>query len=103
METAAVDVPAPWEDCSAWPCRWPALAAAWLLAFAVALGELGATILVAPPGVSTLSILIFGLLHYGVQDRVAGLCLALLALSSAVLAAAAALLWFWYRRGRNYN
>jgi ABC-type spermidine/putrescine transport system permease subunit II len=40
-----------------------------------------------PPGVTTLSIRIFGLLHYGVEDQVAGICLAMV-LIFAVLAAA---------------
>ncbi|NOY30548.1 MAG: hypothetical protein GXP28_10350, partial [Planctomycetes bacterium] len=40
--------------------------------------------LVAPPGVATLSMRIFGLLHYGAEDRVAALCLAL-ALSISLL------------------
>jgi iron(III) transport system permease protein len=68
------------------PCRFWALAVAWLLAFALALGELGASILVVPPGVETLSIHIFGLLHYGVEDRVAAICLALIGLFAIVAA-----------------
>jgi iron(III) transport system permease protein len=59
------------------PQRWPAAAAAWLVGFAVAVGELAATILVMPPqrGATALSIQIFQLLHYGVDDRVAAICL----------------------------
>jgi len=60
------------------PAKWPALAVAWLVALAVALGDLAASILVVPPGVTTLSIRIFGLLHYGVEDQVAGISLALM-------------------------
>jgi len=59
------------------PLRWPALLAALYLALATAVGELAATLLVVPPGVSTLSIRIFGLLHYGAEDQVSSLCLAL--------------------------
>jgi iron(III) transport system permease protein len=59
------------------PSRLGAFGLAWLLAFAVALADLAASILVVPPGVTTLSIQIFNLLHYGVYDRVAGICLAL--------------------------
>jgi iron(III) transport system permease protein len=51
---------------------------AWLAALAISLGDLAASILVVPPGVTTLSIRIFGLLHYGVEDQVAGICLAML-------------------------
>lgn len=57
------------------PQRWTALAVAWLVAFAWSLGELDAGILVAPPGIETLSIRIFRLLHFGVDDQVAALCL----------------------------
>jgi ABC-type Fe3+ transport system permease subunit len=59
------------------PQRWPATAAAWLVGFAVAIGELAATILVMPPqrGATALSIQVFQLLHYGVDDRVAAICL----------------------------
>ena len=84
------------------PAAAPALGAAWLLAFAAALGELAATILVKPPGVTTLSVHIFGLLHFGVQDRVAGICLALVALCTGITAGIGLLLRFWTRR-RMYN
>lgn len=58
--------------------RRSAIALAWLAGFVVAIGELPATVLVAPPGLPTLSLRIFNLLHYGVEDQVAGICLALL-------------------------
>jgi iron(III) transport system permease protein len=60
------------------PMRRTAAATAWLAALAISLGDLAAGILVAPPGVSTLPIRIFGLLHYGVEDQVAGICLAVI-------------------------
>ncbi len=62
------------------PQRRPAVAAAWLVALAIAWGELSASILVVPPGVITLPIQIFGLIHYGVDDQVAGVSLAVMAL-----------------------
>jgi len=62
------------------PMRLPALALAWLAAFVVGLGELGASILVVPPGVTTLSIRIFDWLHSGAEDDVAGIALALVAM-----------------------
>jgi iron(III) transport system permease protein len=88
LESAAVDGAGSWTQLFriALPMRWSAAAAAWLIALAVSLGDLAAGILVVPPGVSTLSISIFGLLHYGVEDRVAGVCLGLIVLY-AVLAA----------------
>lgn len=66
------------------PQRLPAIGLAWVIALAVALGDLAASVLVAPAGMMTLSIHIFNSLHYGVQDRVAGDCLALLAIIAAL-------------------
>lgn len=60
------------------PMRWRAVAVAWLGALAVSVGELAATILVLPPGDQTLTVRIFSLLHYGVEDRVAGIGLCLM-------------------------
>jgi iron(III) transport system permease protein len=59
------------------PLRWRALAVAWVAAFVWSLGELDASVLVAPPGIQPLSNHIFGLLHFGAQDQVAGICLAI--------------------------
>lgn len=68
------------------PQRWPALAAAWLVGLAVAIGELAATVLVVPPGPTTISVRIFSLIHYGVDDRVAAICLVVVfALAAAML------------------
>jgi len=62
------------------PQRWPAAAAAWLVALAIAIAELAATVLVIPPQQSTaISVRIFQLLHYGVDDRVAAISLVLVA------------------------
>jgi iron(III) transport system permease protein len=58
------------------PQCWLVIIAAIGVALVLAIGELAATILVVPPGVSTLPVRIFGLLHYGAEDRVAALCLA---------------------------
>jgi iron(III) transport system permease protein len=57
------------------PLRWPQLLLAWLVAFVVATGDLSASILVTPPGLFTVPVRVFGLLHAGVDDQVAGLCL----------------------------
>ena len=70
------------------PMFIPGLTAAFGVVFALTLGELGATLLVAPPGHSTLTIRIYNLLHYGASGTVAGLCLVMLA--AVVLAAAGA-------------
>jgi iron(III) transport system permease protein len=82
LESAMIDGAGPlarlWRI--ALPMRWPAAAVAWLAALAISLGDLAASILVVPPGVTTLSIRIFGLLHYGVEDQSAGICLAMIAI-----------------------
>lgn len=57
------------------PQRVSAIGAAWLAAFVVASGDLACSILVVPPGVVTIPIQVFGLIHYGVDDQVAGICL----------------------------
>ncbi len=88
------------------PCRIPAVGLAWLVAFAVALGDLAASILVAPPGMTTLSIRIFGLLHSGVEDYVAGICLSQLLLFAVLAAAVIRLTSRWQDNGaagRNVN
>ena len=58
------------------------------------LGDLAASILVVPPGVSTLAIQIFGLVHYGVEDRLSGLCLA----SMMVFWGLGGLCWWFWPR-----
>ena len=102
LECAAVDGAGPvGRLCRiALPCRLGALAVAWLVALAIGLGDLAASVLVMPPGVTTLSIHIFNLLHYGVEDRVAGICLALMALFAAVVAGIAWLASRWRYRHR---
>ena len=91
LEAAAVDGAGPlrrfWSI--ALPSRLPAVALAWVVALAVALGDLAASILVVPPGVATLSIRIFGLLHAGVEDQVAGICLAMILMFAAATGLAA--------------
>ena len=83
------------------PCRLPAVGLAWIVAMAVALGELGGSVLVAVPGVTTLSEQIFGLLHSGVEDRLAGICLSLIMLFAAATVAAAWLVRRWARPKTN--
>ena len=96
LDTAATDGSGWWGRLLriALPQRWPAVVAAWLIAFALAVGELAATILVMPPqrGATALSIQVFQLLHYGVDDRVAAICLVMVAGITALTGIAAALL-----------
>lgn len=46
--------------------------------FALTAGELGATLMIAPPGKGTLTMKIYNYLHYGASGTVAALCLSLL-------------------------
>ncbi len=88
LDAAAVDGLSP--TAALWrvvlPARWPGVAAGGSLAMAVAAGDLAASILVSPPGVMTLPAQIFNLIHSGVDDLVAGVCLTLI-LGYALVAA----------------
>src|SRR5262245_55575188 len=53
----------------------PGIAAAWVVAFIFAFGELGATVLVAPPGESTLPVRIYTLIANTSSSEVAALAL----------------------------
>ena len=74
------------------PQRWSGLIAVWLALLAVAAGDLACSVLVVPPGVTTISVRVFGLIHAGVDDQVAGLCLTVLAGVAAIAIAAGCLL-----------
>jgi iron(III) transport system permease protein len=74
----------------------PAHAVAWLVTAATSLAELAGTVLVIPPGFNTLSVTVFQLVHYGVEDRLAGLCLALWA-GAIMLALAIGIAWISWR------
>jgi ABC-type Fe3+ transport system permease subunit len=95
LDTAATDGSGWWGRLLrvALPQRWPAAAAAWLVGLAIAVGELAATVLVIPPQQSTaISVRIFQLLHYGVDDRVAAIGLVMVAGIAALTGIAATLL-----------
>jgi len=72
------------------PIRRLGVAAAAGMAFVLSVGELSASLLVLPPGVTTISVRIFQLLHYGVDDRVAALALSVFAVMAAIAMAIAA-------------
>jgi iron(III) transport system permease protein len=57
------------------PQMWLALGAAWVVAFVLAFGELGATILVAPPGEATLPIRVYTMTANAPAAQVAALAL----------------------------
>ncbi len=66
------------------PLLWPSLICAVFIGLAVSIGELSASILLMPPGVTTVSTQIFQLIHYGAEDQLAGLCLSCLAVFVAI-------------------
>ena len=66
------------------PLLGGALAGAGLLATVLSFGELGATLLLLPPGAGSLTIKIYNYLHYGQSDVVAGLCLVLFLLALSI-------------------
>jgi len=95
LDAAAIDRAGWWGRLLriALPQRWPAVLAAWLVGLAIASGELAATVLVMPPGRSTaITVRIFQLLHYGVDDRVAAISLVMAAAFAALTVAAATVL-----------
>lgn len=79
------------------PLLAPGLLAAAGVVFVLSSGELGATLIVAPPGQATLTMRIYNYLHYGATDTVAGLCL-LMAVGTLGIGAAVAGI-FRVRRG----
>jgi iron(III) transport system permease protein len=92
LDAAAIDGAGWWRRLVriAVPQRWTALFVAWLVGVVVAGGELAATVLVMPPGRATaVTVRIFQLLHYGVDDRVAAISLFLAAAVAMVTAVAA--------------
>jgi iron(III) transport system permease protein len=98
LDAAALDGHGPWGQVRrvVLPLSRGALLAAWGVAFVLALGELPATNLVAPPGMDILSVLVWGLLHTGVESHLAGVGLVMLAaFAAAGLLAVAALGWVY--------
>lgn len=66
------------------PLLAPVLLTSFLLLFVLAFGELGASLLVMPPGRSTLTITIYNYLHYGASGSVSVMCLSIALLSCLV-------------------
>jgi iron(III) transport system permease protein len=81
LESAALDGLGPWGVVRrvALPLSRRALLAAWFVAFVLGFGELPATNLVQPPGTTTITFLIWTLLHTGVESHLAGVALIMLA------------------------
>lgn len=79
------------------PLLAPGLVAAACMVFALSAGELGATLLVIPPGLETVTIRMYNYLHYGSSGAVAGLGLVMTALMLAAGAVAVAAMQGWSR------
>ena len=71
------------------PLCLPALVAAWSIAFILCMSELGATLLVIPPGMGTIALKIYNLMHYGANQMVAALSIVLIAVNLTIAAVAA--------------
>ncbi|MBI5153932.1 iron ABC transporter permease [Candidatus Poribacteria bacterium] len=76
----------------AWPAVWPAAAAGMLAVFALTLGEVGAAVLLLPPGRTTLGVRLMTLMHYAPTGQVSALCL-LATMPSIAAFGLAAMLW----------
>jgi iron(III) transport system permease protein len=79
------------------PLTAPACWRAGIAVGILALGELGASKLAATPGSSTFAMEVFGLMHYGVSNDLAALCLLLLA---AIVLGSALLIFSTRRKGQ---
>lgn len=79
------------------PLLIPGLLVAIGLVFSLTLAELGATLMVAAPGRSTLALKIYNFLHYGASDQVASLCLLVTLLAIVVVS-----LCFWFYRAADH-
>lgn len=97
-ETSKID------GASAWQRLWhvtipiirPNLLCAATVSLAVCVGELSASILVLPPGVTTVAARVFNLIHYGAEDELAGICLACLGLMTGLCW----MTWYTFHRRR---
>lgn len=95
LDMAATDGAGWWRQLLwiALPQHVSAVVAAWLLGLAIAVGELAATVLVMPPARHTvLAVQVFQLLHYGVDDRLAAICLVMAIGIAGIVAIAARLM-----------
>ncbi|MFC1643456.1 ABC transporter permease [Chlamydiota bacterium] len=63
------------------PLIAPGLKAAWAISFILCMRELGATLLVMPPGKETIPVKIYTLMHYGAHRLVASLSIILILLT----------------------
>jgi len=69
------------------PLSIQGITAGWIIAFILCMSELGATLLVVPPGKGTIALKIYTLMHYGANQIVAALSLILIGLNLLVASA----------------
>jgi iron(III) transport system permease protein len=81
LEAALLEGLGPWDQARrvSIPLTLGAIAASWGVVFALALGELPAANITAPPGIMLVAVRIWELLHRGVESHLAGMGLILLA------------------------
>jgi iron(III) transport system permease protein len=103
LDAAALDGIGPWSQFVrvVLPLSARALIAAWAVAFAIGLGELPTTNLAAPPGTQPMSVLIWGLLHTGVESHLAGVALIMLIVVATAGLFAAGAVWSVRAMGRD--
>jgi iron(III) transport system permease protein len=94
LDLAAVEGAMRWQILryAVWPHVASSLGWLWLILLALTVADLSVSILAVPPGVTTIAIRIFNLVHYGVTDQLAALCLGTMILFGA-LAGLVASLW----------
>jgi iron(III) transport system permease protein len=95
LEEAAAIAGAPWPARIRYiviPAIAPGLIAAWMIAFIFCIRDLGASMLLYPPGRDTLSVRIFTLMANGAPGIIAGLCMMLVLVTLGALATLALLL-----------
>lgn len=80
------------------PLLAPGLVVSSGILAALTLAELGATLIVSPPGHATITMRIYNYLHYGSSSDVAGLCLMVTVLTLVVSTGTILTLW-WTSRG----
>jgi iron(III) transport system permease protein len=95
LESAALDGYGPSGQALrvALPLTWRPLVAAWFVAFVLGFGELPATNLLLPPGVTTITFQLWTLLHTGVESHLAGVALVTLGVIAVVVLGMLAAAW----------
>jgi len=82
------------------PLSFKGIAAGWIIAFILCMGELGTTLLVIPPGKGSISLKIYTLMHYGANKIVAALALILIGINLFISLAVLSGMRFSSRRHR---